>query len=194
MDDKNSGKYLAISVRFAIDDQFVYQGKSLAEYELEQENHRLLNEKLTLLYKIGDVLKYGEKLYTEGTPDGEKWDQALYEKTLAFLGAEWVSSYIADGVFLREYVASDIKQWEKDAQAVDAARKEAYDAYFRHKIQETAENFVVKNIACERIDGDCLVVFLTREEWMSLTLEDVSYYAFAAENKAPTDLSAPYPC
>ena len=68
-----------------------------------------LYEKLAQLLKQGDSLKYGEALYTTGTPDGEKWTKELYEQRVEFFGEDLLSKYIVDGEFLRKSVESDMK-------------------------------------------------------------------------------------
>ena len=73
------------------------------------ESNAQLYEKLAQLLKQGDSLKYGEALYTTGTPDGEKWTKEFYEQRVEFYGEDLLSKYIVDGEFLRKSVESDMK-------------------------------------------------------------------------------------
>ena len=69
-----------------------------------------LYDKLGQLLKQGDSLKYGEALYTTGTPDGEKWTKDFYEQRVDFYGEEFLAKYIANGEFLRDKVVSDMEE------------------------------------------------------------------------------------
>ncbi len=101
-DEKNKNSLIAISVGFKLDEKFVYNRKSLAEYATEADGERLLYDKLSSLLKVGNELKYGGDLYTVGTPDGKKWAKKLYQKTVADLGEDLISKYIVNGEFLKE--------------------------------------------------------------------------------------------
>jgi hypothetical protein len=72
------------------------------------ESDAQLYDKLGQLLKQGDYLKYGEALYTTGTPDGEKWTKEFYEQRVEFFGEDLLSKYIVDGEFLRKSVESDM--------------------------------------------------------------------------------------
>ena len=72
------------------------------------ESDAQLYDKLGQLLKQGDSLKYGEALYTTGTPDGEKWTKEFYEQRVEFFGKDLLSKYIVDGEFLRKSVESDM--------------------------------------------------------------------------------------
>lgn len=69
-----------------------------------------LYDKLGQLLKDGDSLKYGEALYTAGTPDGEKWTKEFYEQRVDFYGEEFLAKYIVNGEFLRDKVVSDMAE------------------------------------------------------------------------------------
>ena len=72
------------------------------------ESDAQLYDKLGQLLKDGDSLKYGEALYTTGTPYGEKWTKEFYEQRVEFYGEDLLSKYIVDGEFLRKSVESDM--------------------------------------------------------------------------------------
>lgn len=72
------------------------------------ESDAQLYDKLGQLLKQGDLLKYGEALYTTGTPDGEKWTKEFYEQRVEVFGKDLLSKYIVDGEFLRKSVESDM--------------------------------------------------------------------------------------
>ena len=74
------------------------------------ESNAQLYEKLAQLLKQGDSLKYGEALYTTGTPDGEKWTKEFYEQRVDFYGEEFLAKYIVNGEFLRDKVVSNMTE------------------------------------------------------------------------------------
>ena len=91
------------------DSGFVSTTASTAANDESDISDAQLYEKLAQLLKQGDMLKYGEALYTTGTPDGEKWTKELYEQRVEFFGEDLLSKYIVDGEFLRKSVESDMK-------------------------------------------------------------------------------------
>ncbi len=91
------------------DSGFVSTTASTAANDESDISDAQLYEKLAQLLKQGDMLKYGEALYTTGIPDGEKWTKELYEQRVEFFGEDLLSKYIVDGEFLRKSVESDMK-------------------------------------------------------------------------------------
>ena len=111
-----------------VDMSYVYQGKTLQQYWDASEEERTLPERMGALYKLGDYLKYGEALYTTGTPDGEKWKEELYWEEVEYIGQELLDQYIIEGVFYKE------KLWEvlqdRDFLYVTQAQwSDAWEAY-----------------------------------------------------------------
>lgn len=100
----------SIMPAFADSDYGFASTSTAAETPDEQEiaDNRLY-DKLGHLLKLGDMLKYGEALYTTGTPDGEKWSQELYEQKVAIIGEDIIAKYIVDGEFLRDKVEADME-------------------------------------------------------------------------------------
>ena len=90
---------------------FGFESKSVTDKSdniEEVESDAQLYDKLGQLLKDGDSLKYGEALYTTGTPDGEKWTKEFYDQRVEFYGEDLLSKYIVDGEFLRKSVESDM--------------------------------------------------------------------------------------
>lgn len=182
---------VAIMARPHIDDDFVYNGKTLAEYYKEAENERNFPDKLWQLIKVGESLKYGEALYQTGTPDGEKWAQSLYQETIEFFGEDLLSKYIVDGVFLKEKVEADIDaaQSEKTAQnAYELACREC----FEQTINATAKQIDPQAIDYDKIDNaDFLIIYASENEFAALSFDGIEnwYFSFAAEDyNSPQDL------
>ena len=109
-----------------IDSQFVFNGKTLGEYESDMLEEKNTLGKLWGLLKDGDYLRYGESLYQTGTSNGEKWSKELYDETVEFYGREFLARYIVNGEFLRDKVNSDIENYQMNA---EAEYEEALQAY-----------------------------------------------------------------
>ena len=107
-----------------IDMSYHYKGETLQQYWNAAEAERKWPERMASLYKMGDSLKYGEALYTTGTPDGEKWEEELYREVVTYIGQELLDRFIVEGVFLKE------KLWEtmKDSEYLYAAQARWTDA------------------------------------------------------------------
>ncbi len=167
---------------FPLDDEFVYKGKTLAQYSEEQQGKRW--ELLNQLLKHGEALKYGEALYQSGAPDGEKWSKELYERTVSEIGEEMLSEYIVDGVFLRDKVLQDIPEAEKEWEAAQPAFMQACAAYQVHVYENTLEQLEAQGIKYElsKYDGR-LILFVSREELDNLTLDNMSHWGFCLASK-----------
>lgn len=172
----NENRVVAVSVSFKIDDQFVYNGKTLSDYFLEADYERNLPEKLRTLLKCGDELKYGDELYKTGTPDGVKWAKEFYDMTVECYGEEFLAKYIVNGEFLREKAESDALAAEGENKA-DLAYEAARDAYYGHIIEETVKHL---NVPYEhRTNPNRLIIFVTDNELASLWLDNVWCFGLA---------------
>ena len=149
-------KVFAILARPEIDYSFKYQGKTLEELSNALREEVMLPEKLWQLLKLGDFLKYGEALYTTGTPEGEKWDKALYDNQINFFGRDLLDKYIVDGQFLSEKVEQDIEKAEKSNTAQDAYNK-AMSAYLE-KIASSVKGSMPSQTVPER---NAIIIFMT---------------------------------
>lgn len=175
--------------------RFVYNGKTLAEYEKAAEEESNLSEKLALLLKCGDDLKYGEALYKVGNGKGQKWSKDHYDSEIAYFGDELLSKYIVNGEFLREKLEYDCSQPVTVTSTI--AWYKAYDAYENYIIQQTKEQFAEQGIVFEcknavyhvyvekyPLDGDLtsedayisiernkayLITYISKEKFSSLT-------------------------
>ena len=178
----NGDKEIAITPVIDYDMDFVYEGKTLDEYRLESEAENLYCNKLReLLQKTGEVLKYGELVYTTGTPDGVKWTKEEYNKRVAYFTEEVLAKYIVDGEFLKDKLQNDIKDFKYPA-------KNKYieaDRAFRKSISDNAVKILeAKGIKYDNQPHDfaysylnCpLIIYATAEEFKSLSLENVQFY------------------
>ncbi len=183
-DENNDNSLFAVSAYYGkLDEQFIYNGKTLAQYEKEAQGKRL--DHLYQLLKQGEALKYGAALYKSGTPDGEKWSKELYDKTVAEYGEDMLSEYIVDGIFLKDKVLQDIPEAEKELEAARKSFERACAAYRAHIYRETVDSPELKGIKYELDDNSGnLTLYLTKEEFADLTLENMSDWTFFLASKS----------
>lgn len=186
--EKNDENVLfAVSpTNFNIDNDFVYSGKTLSQYAADREDEYLAFNKLGMLLKDGDSLKYGELLYKGGAPNGEKWAESFYHERVEMYGEEFLATYIVDGEFLKDKVEADL-----DAMSDRTASKlydEAVEAYRLHSVKELAKALDEQGIRYEMIK-DYLVMYVTETELAQLSLSQPSQWHFclAVDFNQPQD-------
>lgn len=186
--EKNDENVLfAVSpTNFNIDNDFVYSGKTLSQYAADRENEYLLINKLGMILKEGDSLRYGELLYKGGAPNGEKWAESFYHERVEMYGEEFLETYIVDGEFLKDKVQADL-----DAMSDRTASKlydEAVEAYRLHTIKELAKALDEQGIRYEMIK-DYLVMYVTETELAQLSLSQPSkwHFCLAVDFNQPQD-------
>lgn len=164
-----------------IDSQFVFNGKTLGEYESDMLEEKNTLGKLWGLLKDGDYLRYGESLYQTGTSNGEKWSKELYDETVEFYGREFLARYIVNGEFLRDKVNSDIENYQMNA---EAEYEEALQAYTTAMLKAAKHKIVGQNVACEiSSNGNYLILYPTEEQFASLSFENSAEWFFGLEVK-----------
>ena len=95
--DKSS--YVAIVVQNnqeSVMEEFVFKGKTYREYVKELEGLEAYLNKLEILLKEGEMLRYGELLYTEGVEDGIRWSKEYYDERVLFYGKELLQKFIVE--------------------------------------------------------------------------------------------------
>ena len=177
---------------------FTYEGKTLYQLAVETDNERMMPEKMMELLKVGDELKYGTALYETGTPDGIKWDRALYEEKVAYFGS-LLDKYITNGRFLSDQLKQDIEALQginvttPDGTTTtiihgDTSARElyarAYNVYIEGVLAETERILSEKNIKCERVpySTDSLKLVVTADELENLPLEHMEFWVFSLTN------------
>ena len=178
-DEKN--KFAITASYNYIDKQFVFNGKTLGEYEAAKLEESRTLEKLEGLLKDGDYLRYGESLYQTGTPDRPKWDKDLYDKTVEFYGKEFLARYIVNGEFLQDKVNSDIGNYQLKA---EAEYEEAFQAYTTAMLKAAKDKVIGQNVACEiSSDGNSLILYPTEEQFTTLSFDNLTEWYFGLEVK-----------
>ena len=172
---------IAVSPRFNSTEQYKYNGKTMAEYLEEISYSNLLNEKLHQILLDGDKLKYGEILYTTGTPNGIRWSKELYEQKREFYGEKFLAKYIVNGEFLKDLVEADIADFSTEPYTALTDANNAYQAYKKVIIQEAIEQLKQQNIKYDyNEEYNDLIINITAEEFKGLSLENVSCYYIAS--------------
>lgn len=165
---------IAVLAQMCIDGSFVYEGKTYDEYYQQYRDELRIFDGLGTLLKMGDDLKYGEALYTTGTPSGKKWYQSFYEQMVSYIGEDLIAKYIVDGEFLREeaQAARDNFRTETNMEEVQKACEE----YASTELIKLLEQL---NIAYEVQSGAKNIVFLaTAEELTDLSSHQIAGYRF----------------
>ena len=173
---------------------FVYEGKTLAEWAIAADDEMLLPEKMAELLKMGDELKYGAALYETGTPEGIKWDRSWYEDRVAYFG-DLLDKYIVDGEFLREALEADIAALQSIPMTTPdgtttviyygetSARGQyirAWNAYLETVLPAAVSRLTESGISCERAayQNNALALTVTAEQLKNLPLEDLTGWYF----------------
>ncbi len=172
-----------ISARPYVDYDFEYNGKTLNEYYKEWTEERMLPEKYGQLLKDGDSLKYGEKLYGEGTPDGERWIQSLYEQRIEFYGMDFLEKYID---FEKEEFMTDILYKDMESSKLAAPAEAAYNEAMKNYCQSVADS--IKTSVPAETDGNFgLLLHMTADEFKSFTAEKIEAWSFGLKNAGADD-------
>ena len=163
---------------------FRYEGKTLLEW-YEYDNDQMY-ERMWTLYKIGDELKYGEALYTEGSPEGYKWDKNLYAEQVAYFGEELINEYIKNGEFDSERLKADIDAYEDNDVKMYPI---AYSAYLASVMPKCAAKLTSNNVRCALNADNTLTIYVTAAQFENLPLDDLGNWTFrlAGETNAPSD-------
>lgn len=185
---------IAIRVEGGISEDFLYNGKTFEEYREAYDQEQWLFQKLSTLIKEGEVLKYGDAVYTTGTPDGEGMAKEFYEERLAWYGEELLSRYIVDGEFLKEELEAEVERRLNGYHPARDAEEEAVEAGKKQAIAELkiALDSVGLDYA-EQSDAGELVFFATADEFVALPKDAVCGTChWAAKGNDSDDLFCDY--
>lgn len=166
-----------------VDKEYIYNGKSIAEYEAEMLKEQELVTKLEGLLKEGDYLKYGKDLYLTGTPEGEKWSKELYDDRVSMYGDDVLDKYIQNGEFLRDKLESDLENlFKEEAQLQYEMALGEYVNSVNMKLKEKLEE---KDIASDfSLEVDYLLIYVSEAEFEQLEIEKQSDWLFSLAVKA----------
>lgn len=168
-------QYFALHISKIFWDGFVYNGKSVAEILSEKEGKYILIEKLGQLVKDGHVLKYGDLVYTLGTPEGEKWAKSLYDERLEYYGKDFLSKYIVDGEFYQSQAEVDLSNAIAEAEQLEILYDKSYKAYHNSYVDDIEEIFSNLGV-CTAVKNNKLFVFIQKEKLATLEIADKGSY------------------
>lgn len=166
-------EYIAMIVRKYIpygDNSFVYKGATFWELRDKQDELFEELEKLRIFIKQSESLKYGELLYTTGTPDGERWTKEGYDEAIAYYGEEFIAKYIVDGQVNHGLLDEDIRLCELDIAKLSEMFSELYDAYHKSYVNEVKEIFTSAGVYTI-IRNDTVFIFIQKNELENLNIE-----------------------
>ncbi len=185
---KEAGPEAVFAVHASVypDGAYLINGRKLSDYEAAAEEERwVLPEKLQMLLKDGESLKYGSALLEGSTPTGEKWAPDLYAQKLAYYGEEMLAKYIVDGEFLRESVQRDLEAAQK-ADSAQRAYAEALHLYYKERI-DAAMNELGSQSSYLLIENHgesgYLLLFVTEEQLAAVTLNPAEDWTFDLAHK-----------
>ena len=161
---------IIVSSVVTVSGDFEYQGKKYSQYSMEYSQSKLLLKKQEELLEDGELLKYGDTLYTTGTPDGIKWPEKRYNEALEYYG-DLLDTYIVNGEFLRDKLQDDGVATKEKMDTLYAIMQEACDAY--------AINFAQTNLQCFKDAGaeasikeDKINLHITKKQLSKLSIEN----------------------
>ncbi len=168
---------ISVSIWYSIPDDYVYNGKDFDEYFLELNEAKTFLSKAKYLVAEGDLLKYGELLYTDGTPNGTKWKKTRYEKILDYYGEEFLNTYIIDGEFLKDKLVHDIENAETKVESLKITIEDGKEALRVSSINKGLEVFKKVNQNAF-VKEEQIYLTLTKNELSNLKIENKEKYKF----------------
>lgn len=162
------------------DENFVYNGKTLAQYEAEEKE---LWERYDSLYVLLKIIYYKEE---DEALHGDK-NSAYYDQQISELPEDIRKEYIVDGVFLKDKAEKDMNDtWEKFYVA-QVAYEQARCAYRAYIVKTAAEQITAQGIYCEMMysfdSPYSLIIFATKDEFAELTFDGMQKWYFALAEK-----------
>lgn len=141
----NDNEYIAITVRMnrtgKKDHELSELKEKIDKVVEEMESLDKLRNKLSEFPKVGNELKYGELLYTTGTPSGERWAKEFYDTTVEYYGKDFIDRYIVDGKFLYELLSADLLECESNIGQLSNELVGLREAYGKESANKAATVF-----------------------------------------------------
>ena len=188
----NDTDFIAVVVRKnnSIDrDSFEYNGTTYGKLRAEQEDLHALREKFVDFPKMSEWLKYGELLYTTGTPDGEKWTKELYDETVAYYGEDFIEKYIVDGKLAFELLNEDLLACERRIGEISNELVELNEEYHKSYVDDVEDIFVSAG-ACIKVRNNIVFLFVQKDELAKLNVEGKNDYMLSLARRSAFDGSS----
>ena len=188
----NDTDFIAVVVRKnnSIDrDSFEYNGTTYGKLRAEQEDLHALREKFVDFPKMSEWLKYGELLYTTGTPDGEKWTKELYDETVAYYGEDFIAKYIVDGKLAFELLNEDLLACERRIGEISNELVELNEEYHKSYVDDVEDVFV-RSGACTVVQNGSVFLFVQKDELANLKVKGKDNYMLSLARRSAFDGSS----
>ena len=185
LDRMEPDQYIAIKVGYGGFNglnHFVYEGRTY--YDMERELDLVDSEfgKLNALLTDGPYLKYGERIYTTGAPDGTVWTEEKYNKKVAHYGETLLSRYIVDGELLTDELEAACESAKEKMDALRTVCEQAEQAYRQScegwDIYQGRDAFTEVGV-CAIVKNEKLYIFVQKEQLIALEIEDKCNYHFS---------------
>lgn len=181
---------VVVSKNNSIDrDSFEYNGTTYGELRAEQEDLHALREKFVDFPKMSEWLKYGELLYTTGTPDGEKWTKELYDNTVAYYGEDFIAKYIVEGELALDLLNDDLLACEHRIGEISNEMVELNEAYHKSYVNDVEDVFV-RSGACTVVRNGSVFLFVQKDELENLKVKGKENYMLSLARRSAFDGSS----
>lgn len=177
---RDAGEHTVLAVRVETNERvalnaFSHDGSTYSK--LQSELRLCWNKMFALneLYQMRDLLKYGEALYTTGTPDGVKWTEDQYRYTLTYVGADAVEKYFVDGQFQHQLWQRDVQALEKKIADLAGRVEVLVAAYEEQYLKKDLAKFIRAGVCAETKNGS-IYLFATKGELEQLRVLGRSKY------------------
>ncbi len=132
LEKADDADYLAIVVtkNFNEDakENFSYNGTTYNKTLSDVDKKIARIRRLESFCKDGHLLKYGELLYTTGTPGGTRWAKELYDARVEYYG-ELIPQYISNGEFDEQSARSDLSALMESVDSLNMRLNECRESY-----------------------------------------------------------------
>lgn len=165
------------------DEDFVYNGKTLGEYDRDWWKKWWKSMNMLLLRNNAEYLINGEEYY-----QNDYWSKMDYDIGIEHLSEipELVAEYFVDGEFLSDEFYRDLDTVDKEYHASYDTYEQAYNAWKISRFEEEIERLKALGVDCElRENRDSFVMFVTKDEFAALTFDDSGnwFFGLAQENE-----------
>ncbi len=182
----NPTDFIAIVVRktnAADRDAFAYRGTTFAQLQAQRNDLYRLSDNLLTFRKEGEWLKYGEQLYTTGTPDGEKWSKAFYDERVACYGADFIARYIIDGAVQTTRLQEDYLTCQQQISENAKNMAELLQAYHESTSGEVESHFARAGFHTA-VRGGTVFLFAQKDALASLNMAHKQDYLLSLAVRA----------
>lgn len=158
------------------DEDFVYNGKTLGEYDRDWSKKWWRSMNMHLLRNNAEYLINGEEYY-----QNDYWSKMAYDIGIEHLSEipELVAEYFVDGEFLSDEFHRDHNAAYEESQTSYKIYEQAYNAWKISRFEEEIERLKALGVNCElRENRDSFVMFVTKDELTALTFDDSGEWIF----------------